>query len=179
MPEAKEDLRYPIGRFEFNEQTTPAQHETWISAIAEAPARLKSAVDGLTDEQLDHPYRDGGWTVRQVAHHLLDSHMNSYVRVRRALTEDTPEVAGYDENLWAQLPDALKSPISDSLLALEGVHARWVTLLHAMSAEQYARKMRHSAMGLVSLEKTLALYAWHGAHHVAHITALRSRKGWG
>ncbi len=179
MPEAKEDLRYPIGRFLFDEQTTSAQHEAWITAIAEAPARLKSAVEGLTEEQLDHPYRDGGWTVRQVAHHLLDSHMNSYVRVRRALTEDTPEVAGYDEKLWAELPDAASAPISNSLLALEGVHARWVTLLRAVSAEQFARNMRHSAMGLVSLEKTLALYAWHGAHHVAQITTLRSRKGWG
>jgi uncharacterized damage-inducible protein DinB len=150
----------------------------FIQQIEEAPARLREAVKGLTLEELNTPYREGGWTVRQVVHHVPDSHMNSYVRFRLALTEDEPTIKPYMENLWAELPDARSAPIDLSLGLLESLHTRWVALLRSLTPEQWKRQFRHPELGVVSLEQNLALYAWHGRHHVAHITSLRERMGW-
>lgn len=172
------DLRYPIGPFRFEGEVTPARRETWIAEIAAAPDNLRAAVAGLSEEQLDTPYREGGWTVRQVVHHLPDSHMNSYVRFRLALTEDEPTIKPYAEARWAELVDARTAPIEPSLQLLEGLHSRWVRLLRALTPQDYARTFRHPETGLMTLDRTLALYAWHGRHHVAHITLLRERMGW-
>ena len=167
------DPRYPIGKFSFPESTTPEQRREYIREIAEAPARLRAAVAGLSEEQLDTPYRPGGWTVRQVVHHLPDSHINSYVRFRLALTEETPTIKPYDEALWAKLPDAVGTPIETSLALLEALHGRWVRLLESMSDADFSRAFRHPELGMIRLDQNLALYAWHGKHHVAHITSSR------
>src|SRR6266542_2402494 len=162
------DLRYPIGKFEWQGKNTEEQRREFIRRIEEAPARLRAAVDGLSEEQLETPYREGGWTVRQVVHHLADSHMNSYVRFRLALTEEEPTIKPYDESVWAQLPDARTAPIEVSLTLLESLHRRWVMLLRSLSPADWERTFRHPELGIVSLDKNLALYAWHGAHHTAH-----------
>jgi uncharacterized damage-inducible protein DinB len=167
------DLRYPIGKFSFPASTTNEQRREWIRELAEAPARLRAAVAGVGRERIDTPYRPGGWTVRQVVHHLADSHMNSYVRLKLALTEDTPTVKTYDEALWATLPDVAATPVETSLVLLEALHARWVTLLESMQEEDFSRAFQHPELGLISLEQNLALYAWHGKHHVAHILSVR------
>lgn len=172
------DDRYPIGRFTYAGSCTPAERSRHIEAIAELPARLRDAVRGLSREQLDTPYREGGWTVRQVVHHVADSHMNSYVRFRLALTEDEPVIKPYDEALWAGLPDARTAPVESSLALLAAMHERWVALLRSMSEDQFGRKFRHPQMGEVTLDRNTALYAWHGAHHVAHVTSLRQRRRW-
>jgi hypothetical protein len=172
------DPRYPVGKFQPPAQVSEADRETFIRQIEEAPARLREAVKGLTLEELNTPYREGGWTVRQVVHHVPDSHMNSYVRFRLALTEDQPTIKPYMENLWAELPDARSAPIDLSLGLLESLHTRWVALLRTLTPEQWKRQFRHPELGVVSLETNLALYAWHGRHHVAHITSLRERMGW-
>jgi len=172
------DLRYPVGDFQWPEQLTAEQRHACIDTIAETPARLKAAVAGLTPPQLDAPYRPGGWTVRQVVHHLPDSHMNSYMRCRLALTEQEPTIKPYDEARWAELPDAKNSPIGPSLLLLENLHERWVLLLRSLAPQDWARKFRHPELGTMTLEQNLALYDWHGRHHVAHITSLRERQGW-
>ena len=172
------DPRYPVGKFQPPAQVTEADRETFIRQIEEAPARLREAVAGLTLEELNTPYREGGWTVRQVVHHVPDSHMNSYVRFRLALTEDEPTIKPYMENLWAELPDARSAPIDLSLGLLESLHKRWVTLLRSLTPEQWTRQFRHPELGVVPLDRNLALYAWHGRHHVAHITSLRERMGW-
>ncbi len=173
-----EDLRYPVGKFRFPASVTAQDLTRFIEQIAEAPARLRTAVTGLADSQLDTPYRPGGWTVRQLAHHVPDSHINSYMRFRLALTEDEPVIKPYEEKLWAELPDARTLPVEVSLALLENLHARWVPLLRALSDADWKRSFRHPELGLVSLENNAALYAWHGRHHVAHITALRERMGW-
>ena len=157
--------------------TGQGRHEC-IDQIAQAPSKLREAVAGLTDAQLDTPYRPGGWTVRQVVHHLPDSHMTSYARFRLALTEDQPAIKGYYEDRWAELPDARTAPVELSLTLLEAVHKRWVLLLQSLTPEQMERTFRHSEMGLVPLHKNIALYAWHGRHHVAQITSLRQRMKW-
>lgn len=172
------DLSYPIGRFDWKTTVTPEMRPSLIVEIAVTPARLRQAIDGLDDCQLDTPYRPGGWTVRQVVHHLPDSHMNSYVRFRLALTEDEPTVKGYDEAKWAELYDARTLPPASSLALLENLHNRWVELLRNMTDADYSRSFRHSEIGLVRLDTNLALYAWHGRHHTAHITGLRQRMGW-
>ena len=172
------DLRYPIGKFTFPEQVTDELRRQWIDEIAAAPAALRSAVAGLSPEQLDTPYRPGGWTVRQVVHHVPDSHLNAYVRCKLALTEDVPTIKPYDEAAWAQLPDS-RMPVETSLLLLETLHARWVTLLRAVTEEQWPRQLNHPESGIMRLDQLLALYAWHGPHHVAHVTSLRARNGWG
>jgi uncharacterized damage-inducible protein DinB len=172
------DLRYPIGDFQYAGPATEEQRQKWIQDIAEAPARLRIAIQGLSPEQLDTPYRPGGWTVRQVIHHVPDSHMNSYVRFRLALTEAEPTIKPYAEALWAELPDARTGPVDVSLQLLEAMHRRWVMLLQSFRAEDWQRAYRHPEMGVVSLEKAVCIYAWHGRHHVAHITALRQQKGW-
>jgi len=172
------DLRYPIGKFRFPESVSARELAIFMHQIAEAPARLRAAIDGLSDAQLDTPYRPGGWTVRQVAHHVPDSHMNSYVRFRLALTEDQPVIKPYDEACWAELTDARTMPVEPSLVLLESLHARWVPLLHSLSDADWKRSFRHPELGPVRLDQNAALYAWHGRHHVAHITALGERMGW-
>jgi len=177
------DLQYPIGKFAWDRSgegllASEAERQQWLAEIAEASARLQAAVAGLTEAQLDTPYRPGGWTVRQVVHHLPDSHMNAYVRFRLALTEDEPTIKPYKEALWAQLSDARTSPAEPSLALLAGLHQRWVALLRSLKPEDFARTIKHPELGRVTLEKYLAMYAWHGKHHVAHINGLRQRSGW-
>jgi hypothetical protein len=149
-----------------------------IAQIEEAPFRLRKAVDGLSDEQLDTPYREGGWTVRQVAHHVADSHLNAYIRVRLALTEDNPTIRPYRQEKWAELLDARTGPVEVSLVLLESVHSRWVMLLRSMQPGQFATKLHHPEEGEIDLNWILQMYGWHGRHHVAHVTELRKRKGW-
>jgi hypothetical protein len=168
------DPRYPIGKFE----PGPVRLEQWIGEIAAAPEELRKATRGLADEQLDTPYRPGGWTVRQVVHHVPDSHMNAYMRYRLALTEDEPIIKTYDEARWAELPDARTAPIEPSLVLLDALHERWVALLRSLSPEQWLRRFRHPEREVGSLAQDAGLYAWHGRHHVAHITELRNRMGW-
>lgn len=172
------DLRYPVGRFAFPESVTADELAGFVDEIAAAPARLRAAVEGLSDSQLDAPYRPGGWTVRQVVHHVPDSHLNSYTRFRLALTEDDPVIKPYEEARWAELADARSMPVEPSLAMLEALHARWLTLLRSLSPADWKRTFRHPELGSVTLEKNAALYAWHSRHHVAHITNLRERMGW-
>ena len=171
------DLSFPIGRFTPPERMTDADRDAWIGELAEAPSRLRLSIDGLSARQLDTEYRPGGWNVRQVVHHVPDSHMNAYVRFKLALTEDAPLIHVYDEGLWAKLPDSRESP-EISLALLDALHLRWVALLRSLSAEELRRPYRHPEMGVVPLSTALALYAWHGKHHTAHITKLRERMGW-
>lgn len=172
------DLRYPIGKFSYPGAGNTEQREQWIAAIAQAPAQFRAAVEGLTDPQLDTLYRPDGWTVRQVVHHVPDSHINSYVRMKLALTEDSPMIKPYEEDLWARLPDSIATPVETSLRLLEALHERWVILLRSLKPEDFARTFRHPEMGPMTIDKTVALYAWHGVHHVAHITSLRQRMSW-
>jgi len=171
------DPRYPIGRFEAPEAFTGQQRVALIEAIAAMPAQMMCATNGLSPEQLDTPYREGGWTVRQVVHHVPDSHLNAYVRFKLALTEKEPTIKPYDEALWAVLPDS-RGEIAVSLALLTALHARWVALLRAFGEADFRRAYRHPELGVVSLDRALAVYAWHGRHHVAHITSLRERMGW-
>jgi uncharacterized damage-inducible protein DinB len=172
------DLRYPIGKFTYNGPLTEDQKQKFLDEIAQAPANLRTAVKGLSAEQLDTPYRPEGWTVRQVAHHVPDSHLNAYLRFKLALTEEEPTIKPYAEDRWAQLADTQATPLEVSLTMLDSLHDRWVRLLRSLHPEDWKRTFRHPDLGLVSLEKNLALYAWHGRHHVAHITSLRERNGW-
>jgi uncharacterized damage-inducible protein DinB len=171
------DARYPIGKFRLEGEITSDRRHEWIGQIAAMPARFRVAVDGLSPEQLDAPYRDGGWTVRQLVHHLADSHMNAYVRVKLALTEENPTIKTYEEALWAALPDSAGTP-EVSLDLLEALHVRWVQLMRSMDDAQWRRTLSHPERGPMSLEQLLALYAWHGEHHVAHVASLRERMGW-
>lgn len=177
-----EDLRYPVGPFEWKGDASAShledQLEDWIAAIGSAPGELREAVKGLSPEQLDTPYRPGGWTVRQLAHHLPDSHLNSYVRFRLALTEPEPAIKPYDQERWAELSDARTAPVEISLDLLDCLHRRWVLLLRSLAPADWKRAFRHPEIGLVTLERNVALYAWHGRHHVAQITSLRRRMGW-
>ena len=172
------DLRYPIGPFKMEENITAARRHEFIEVIAQAPANMRAAIKGLKEDQLDTPYRPGGWTVRQVVHHVPDSHLNAYIRLKLALTEDQPTIKAYDEKLWAALPEARSAPIDLSLNLLETLHRRWVLQWQAMQPEDFARQFNHPEHGLRSLDWLLCLYAWHGRHHVAHITTLRERMGW-
>jgi len=176
MPEAT-DPRYPIGRFIPPESITAEDRRYAILTISEMPEQLREAVRSLSEEQLDTPYREGGWTVRQLAHHIADSHMAAFHRLCRALTEDNPEIQGYNEAAFAELPDH-KMPIQWSLDLLDGVHARWVALLNSMSDAQWNRTWSHSESGIQRLDVVALLYAWHSRHHVAHITHLRAQRGW-
>ena len=173
-----EDLHYPIGKFKYEGPNTDDQRRRLIGEIEQTPAALRSAVSGLSGPQLDTPYRDGGWTVRQVVHHLPDSHLNAYVRFKLALTENNPTIKPYDQERWAELADAKTAPVETSLMLMESLHKRWVMLLESMTAADFARNLMHPELGVVSLDKYLGLYAWHGRHHVAHITSLRKRMGW-
>ena len=172
------DLRYPIGPFEWRGENSEEDRRRYLDEIEQAPGNLYAAIRGLSDEQLDTPYRPGGWTVRQVVHHLPDSHLNSYVRFRLALTEDEPTIKPYDESRWAELADARTAPVEISLAFIEWLHRRWMVLLRSLTPADFARQFRHPEIGVVSLDRNLALYAWHGRHHVAHITSLRERMGW-
>ncbi len=172
------DLRYPIGRFEPPKTSTPELRARWLDEIEAAPARMRAAVEGLSAKQLDTPYREGGWTVRQVVHHVPDSHLNAYIRLKLALTEDEPTIKPYMEARWAELPDSRVVPISVSLTLLETVHERFMALWRSLTEEQWQRTFRHPEWGTVTLSFHCALYAWHGRHHVAHITSLRERAGW-
>jgi hypothetical protein len=172
------DLRYPIGNFAPQSTYSDAQRSAMIQDIAELPAKLRAALAGLNDQQLDTPYRDGGWTVRQTVHHLADSHVNSYIRLRFAATEDNPTIKPYDENAWAELVDAKQEPVEVSLKILEGLHHRWVVLLKSFKAEDWKRTMFHPERGKLDMSVNLALYSWHSKHHVAHINELRKRKDW-
>ncbi|HEY0431665.1 MAG TPA: putative metal-dependent hydrolase [Pyrinomonadaceae bacterium] len=172
------DLRYPIGQFKFDGPLTNGARQDLISQIAETPARMQAAVAGLNAEQLDTPYRPEGWTVRQVVHHVPESHMNSYIRFKLAITEDAPTIKPYFEERWAQLDDANQAPIELSLDLLQALHERWVWFLRSLKETDFQRTFLHPELGSVSLDKNVALYAWHGEHHVAHITSLRERNGW-
>jgi len=168
------DRRYPIGPFSFDPDVTPHSRSSAIAAIAELPRQFRAVVAPLTDRQIDTPYRDGGWTVRQVVHHVADSHINAYVRFRWALTEDAPTMKAYDEKAWAGLPDAAGAPVALSLDLLSSLHARWVVLLEAMSPGDFARDIVHPVSGRQPLERFLQLYAWHGRHHTAHVELVAS-----
>jgi uncharacterized damage-inducible protein DinB len=172
------DPRYPIGKYEAPAQVTPALRAEAILDTASLPERLRAAVKGLNDAQMDTPYRDGGWTVRQLVHHVADSHMNAYVRWRLALTETEPTIKPYEEGEWAKLDDAAHAPAEVSLRLLEPLHERWVRLLHSVKAEEFAKTFRHPEHGVRTLDWMLFLYAWHGKHHTAHVTELRKRNGW-
>ena len=172
------DLRFPIGKFHFDGPLTDDQRNNALDDVATTPANLRAAVKGLSEAQLDTPYRPEGWTVRQVVHHMPDSHMNSYVRFKLALTEDEPTIKTYAEDRWAELADTKATPIGVSLTLFDSLHDRWVRLMRSLTTEDWKRSFRHPDLGPMSLEKALALYAWHGRHHVTHITALREREGW-
>jgi uncharacterized damage-inducible protein DinB len=173
------DPRYPIGRFSsLKRPLTDGERRERIDRLRELPARLSRAVEGLSEAQLETPYRDGGWTVRQLVHHVMDSHVNAYVRFKLAATEEHPTVRPYDEKRWAELPEARSLSIAPSLATLEGLHARWAAHLEALEPRDFARTLRHPDIGDITVDFLLELYAWHGAHHTAHVTALRERCGW-
>jgi uncharacterized damage-inducible protein DinB len=172
------DLRYPIGKLKIENEVTPEQRSLFIAQIEEAPAKLRAAVEGFSNDQFNTPYRPDGWTVRQVVHHLPDSHLNAYVRFRLALTEDQPTIKPYHEDKWAELSDARTAPPDFSLDLIDSLHRRWVMLLRSLSPEDFARSFRHPELGNLTLNQTLTIYAWHGRHHVAQITSLSERMGW-
>lgn len=172
------DLRYPIGRLERKSSLTPQERRAAIDAIAAAPAALRAAVQGLTDAQLDTPYRPEGWTVRQLVHHVADSHLNAYTRFRLALTEDNPTIKPYDERAWAELPDARTLPVVGSLELLDRLHERLVHLLRATNEADFQRRLSHPENGPMTIDALLSIYSWHGRHHAAHVTALRERMKW-
>jgi len=173
-----EKQKYPIGHYKPPEKVDLDTVKKWIEEIEELPVQLKSVVEKLSEQQLDTPYRQGGWTVKQIVHHLGDSHLNSYVRLKLALTEKQPAIKPYDQDLWAKLPDYILFPVKDSLLFLEMLHKRWVILLKAMDKEQIERTFLHPESGVVVLKKNVGMYAWHGRHHLAQIKALVQRKNW-
>ena len=173
------DPRYPIGKHRHPDSVSTEQRARFIDQIAACPAAMREAVRGLDDARLDTPYRDGGWTVRQVVHHVPDSHLQAYVRIKLALTEDEPTIKAYEEARWAELPEARSAPIEMSLSLLDAVHARWMAALRSLTPAHFARRYFHPQQQRhLSIDQTLALYAWHGRHHVAHIQTLREREGW-
>lgn len=172
-------LKYPIGKFQKPASLTQKDRKELIKSIRKLPKRLSKTVDGLSEEQLNTPYRPGGWTVAQVVHHLTDSHVNSYIRFKWALTEDTPMIKAYDENLWSESPDAMSSDISSSLQLLKGLHKRWTLVLTNMTEQDYARELSHPEWSSnLTLDTMLALYGWHCDHHLAHVRELVKREGW-
>lgn len=172
-----DDLRYPIGEWVPPGVLTPTDRADLIRELASLPAQLRAATAQLSDQQLDTPYRPGGWTLRQLVHHVADSHVNGYVRAKLALTEAMPTIKPYDEARWAELPDST-GPIEVSLRILEAVHERWVALLQALPPEAFARAYQHPDSGRQSLDASLSNYAWHGKHHLAHLTGHKARSGW-
>ncbi len=174
----EDNLKYPIGKYEYTGGFSTEERQALIAEIEEAPQKLYEAVAGLSEKQLDTPYRIGGWSVRQVVHHLPDSHLNSFARFKLALTEDCPKIKDYNEAAWANLTDYEETPLEISLKLLECLHQRWVIMLHSLSDEEFKKRFYHPENGTVSLDYNLGLYAWHGKHHIAHITSLRKRMGW-
>jgi hypothetical protein len=172
------DPRYPVGKFTYSNPPDEAQRKQMIDDIEQAPKALRAAIGGLSPQQIETPYRDGGWTVRQVVHHVPESHMNAYIRFKLGLTEDSPTIKPYEEDRWAKTGDVQSTPLEVSLTMLDALHDRWVRLLRSLKPEEWKRQFNHPEMGPMPLEKTLALYAWHGRHHVAHVTELRKRMGW-
>jgi hypothetical protein len=172
------DLRYPIGKFRFEPSVAHETRRTLIDQIADAPKGLRSAVAGLNDAQLNTPYRPEGWTVRQVVHHVPDSHLNAYVRFKLALTEDTPTIKPYDEAAWAKVADTARTPVDVSLTLLDALHHRWVVLLESLESQDFARRLVHPDHGPITIDWMLQLYAWHGRHHTAHVSELRKREKW-
>jgi len=172
------DPRFPIGKPEFRTDLTAADRKALVDRIEATPAALNAAIEGLDQSQLDTPYRDGGWTVQQLVHHVFDSHCNAFIRFRLALTEDHPRITAYDQAAWAELADATAVPVSVSAQLIEGLHQRWVAMLHAFDESDWSRTLDHPENGDMSLDDMLQMYAWHGDHHVRHITALREAKGW-
>ena len=172
------DPRFPIGKLEIPTTVTPALRQSAIATIAATPANFRAAVKGLTDAQLDTPYREGGWTVRQVVHHLPDSHLNAYVRLKLALTESSPTIKAYAEDKWAELADSSSTPIEVSLTLLESLHTRWDVLWRSLKPQDFSRKLIHPDHGERTIDWLVFVYAWHGQHHTAHITELRKRKNW-
>jgi DinB superfamily len=175
---ADEALRYPIGRFQAPSEVSAERRAERIQDIERLPENLRRAVEGLSDAQLDTPYRPGGWTVRQLVHHIADSHLNSYSRFRWAVTEDVPSIKTYNEAVWAELPDAKMAPVEWSLALIEPLHARWVLLLRSFGDAEFRRRIMHPEWGEINVDWLLAQYAWHSRHHVAHINKLREREGW-
>lgn len=175
--EDQQDLRYPVGRFLAPAAGTGEVRAAHIETLRRLPERLRAAVSGLDDAQLDTPYREGGWTVRQVVHHVADSHINSFIRFKLALTEDWPTIKPYDEAAWARLPDC-RMPVDVSLAFIATLHSRWVALLESLSEQDFERGFNHPERGRMTLATNLALYDWHSRHHTAHITTLRQRQGW-
>jgi hypothetical protein len=171
-------LSYPIGRFRVPEVVTPAELARAIDEIAAAPAELRAAVHGLSEQQLSTPYREGGWQVREVVHHVADSHMHAYARTKLAFTEENPTIKPYDEQAWTALPDVAALPVEVSLALVDGVHLRWVTCLRGMPAAAMARVFVHPELGPQRVDVNMLRYSWHGRHHIAHITSLRQRMGW-
>ncbi|MEO5897464.1 MAG: YfiT family bacillithiol transferase [Vicinamibacterales bacterium] len=172
------DLRYPTGRLSYEADLTPVKRSDLIARIADTPSALRAVVKGLTEDQLDTPYRPGGWTVRQVVHHVPDSHVNAYIRFKLALTEDNPTIKPYNEAAWANVADTRLTPVEVSLTLLDAVHQRWVILLTSMREADFARPLQHPENGAMTLDRLLQMYAWHGRHHVAHVTELKKREGW-
>jgi len=172
------DLRYPIGPFSPDATSTPESRTRHIDEIAGLPPKFRQAIGGLSKEQVDTPYREGGWTIRQVIHHVPDSHLNAYIRFKLALTENVPTIKPYNEDAWAKLKDSELTPLEVSLSLLESIHTRWVTLLRSLQATDFERKLNHPESGVQTLNRMLAMYAWHGRHHLAHITGLRERMKW-
>lgn len=171
-------LRYPIGQFKVNTVITDDVRNEWIGEIAETPRKLRKAIEGLSEDQMNTPYRSGGWTVKQVVHHLPDSHLNGYIRFKLALTEDQPTIKPFFEDRWAKLKDYRDTDKETSLVLLEALHHRWTILLRSMSAGEFDRTFHHPESGIFTLNTALGLYAWHGKHHIAHITSLCERMGW-
>jgi len=172
------DPRYPIGRFAMPAEVAPARRQQAIDEIAATPAKMRDAVKGLRDAHLDTPYREGGWTVRQVVHHVPDSHLNAYVRLKLALTEEKPTIKPYNEAAWAELADSKSMPIEVSQTLLDSVHTRWDRLWRSLKPEHFQRVLVHPEHGERTVDWLLFLYEWHGKHHTAHITELRKKKSW-
>ncbi len=173
-----EDPRYPVGKFAYDKDATPEKRRAWIQDIVDLPKNARKAVAGLTAEQLDTPYREGGWTVRQVVHHLADSHMNAFVRIKLGLTETNPQITPYNQDAWAATADSRQADVELSLRLLEGLHGRWAALLSSLAPQDFSRTFLHPEDGVRSIDRTLQTYAWHCRHHVGHILSLRARKGW-
>jgi uncharacterized damage-inducible protein DinB len=174
----EKDPRYPIGRFDRKINVTKEMRNDFIKTIEELPTQLRKEVESLSQQQLDTPYREGSWTIRQVVHHIPDSHLNAYVRFKLALTEDNPKIKPYEEHLWAELRDVFETPIELSLTLLDALHKKWIILLNSLTDEQFQRTMQYPDWGNITIDKTLALYAWHSKHHLAHITELKKQMGW-
>jgi uncharacterized damage-inducible protein DinB len=171
-------VRYPVGDFGIDAEVTASKRRRWLQQMAEMSQGLAAAVRGLDDRQLETPYREGGWTPRQVVHHLADAHMNGFVRFKLAITEDRPPIKTYEEALWAETADGRDAPVEASLRLLAALHERWTILLESLSEPQFNCAFSHPERGLMTIDKAIQLYAWHGIHHTAHITQLRARQGW-